>query len=585
MKKRRIMVFFKRIFGNFSLGKSLGIQMFAVSLILAGLGCINLYTNWTIEKQSNEANLKVLSMTLDQMDEQLITVENQMAGYLTGRASELVEIRKETRNKEYLYAILDKEMKKSFAANSWVQAVFLYNGEGNRMVSYRKVEYALLDEVRAFNESMIADGNLSTRSWFVRQLGNQVHVVRAMKMRDYYLLVYLDGEAFFHALEEGENPPFDKLFFTNENREVMGVTGLSEEAAAQLTQFKDELIYNQLSESYTMIVSSSGRTGISIGGLRYKTFLQQNIGVLQVLLGLFLILAVFYVTGWSLFNRRTLVGPVSKLVKAMEEVESGNLRTTVEEEAYYQEFRALNYQFNRMVSEIEKLKIDIYEEQINRQNAELKFLQLQINPHFFLNALNILYTLALTKQTDKSKELVAHLMTHSRYILKARKEKIQIGEELRHIENFIQIQRIRYAYPIRFCIQTDSPQGEADYDSYRIPPMLLYTFVENSVKYSLTEEAAGVSIVISVGTEEAVGKKLLKLRIEDRGAGYSKEVLPLLNSGEAILDQRGEEHYGVANVIQRLEILYQGSAAIRFGNGEEGGALVEILLPAEDEGS
>ena len=82
-----------------------------------------------------------------------------------------------------------------------------------------------------------------------------------------------------------------------------------------------------------------------------------------------------------------------------------------------------------MVSEIEKLKIDVYEEQLNRQNSELKFLLLQINPHFFLNALNILYTLALTRQTDKIKELVAHLMKHSRYILKARNEKIEVEED------------------------------------------------------------------------------------------------------------------------------------------------------------
>lgn len=97
---------------------------------------------------------------------------------------------------------------------------------------------------------------------------------------------------------------------------------------------------------------------------------------------MFMMLAVAYVVGWSWFNRKTLVHPVDKLVKAMEEVENGNLHVKVEEEAYYQEFRCLNYQFNRMVSEIEKLKIDVYEEQLNRQNSELKFLLLQINPHF-----------------------------------------------------------------------------------------------------------------------------------------------------------------------------------------------------------
>lgn len=130
MKKEKWETRVKRILGNISLGKSLGIQMLVVSLIIAGLGIISLYANRTIEKQANDANLKILSMTIDKIDEQILTAENQMASYLTSRRSELVEIKRNTANREYLYTILDKEMKNSFSANSWIQASFLYNSAG-----------------------------------------------------------------------------------------------------------------------------------------------------------------------------------------------------------------------------------------------------------------------------------------------------------------------------------------------------------------------------------------------------------------------------------------------------------------------
>ncbi len=65
-------------------------------------------------------------------------------------------------------------------------------------------------------------------------------------------------------------------------------------------------------------------------------------------------------------------------------------------------------------------------------------------------------------------------MKHSRYILKARNEKIEVEEELKHIENFIEIQRIRYTYPILF-----RREGEEELEDCLIPPMMLYTFVEN----------------------------------------------------------------------------------------------------------
>ena len=585
MKKEKWEAWGKRLLGNLSMGRSLGIQMLVVSLIMAGLGVISLYANRTIEKQANDANLKIVSMTVEKIDEQILTTENQMASYLTSRRSELVEIEKNTLNREYLYAILDKEMKNSFSANSWIQAGFLYNSAGRRMVSFRSSEYSLLADVRDYNQRIVSGKEVFSNDWVARKIGDKVYFVRTMRTLGYYLTVYMDGDSFLKVIEKGENNPFDVLFFTDENRNAISEAALSDEAKKRIRQFGQELIYNAPGETAAVIGSSSARTGLSLIGLRYKSFLQKNIGALQILLAFFMILAVAYIIGWSWFNRKTLVYPVDKLVKAMEEVEKGNLQVKVEEEAYYQEFRCLNYQFNRMVSEIEKLKIDVYEEQLNRQNSELKFLLLQINPHFFLNALNTLYTLALTRQTDKIKELVAHLMKHSRYILKARSEKIGVEEELKHIENFIEIQRIRYTYPIQFI-----REGEPELAGCLIPPMMLYTFVENSVKYGLVDEEEGVHITLRVekgqkeeekGTEACPG---YYFRLKDCGPGYAQEVLPVLNSGDTLLDRRGEEHYGVANVVQRLAILYHGEAEITFGNGSQGGAQVDIWIPGEKQG-
>lgn len=79
MKKEKWEAWGKRLLGNLSMGRSLGIQMLVVSLIMAGLGVISLYANRTIEKQANDANLKIVSMTVEKIDEQILTTENQMA--------------------------------------------------------------------------------------------------------------------------------------------------------------------------------------------------------------------------------------------------------------------------------------------------------------------------------------------------------------------------------------------------------------------------------------------------------------------------------------------------------------------------
>lgn len=62
-----------------------------------------------------------------------------------------------------------------------------------------------------------------------------------------------------------------------------------------------------------------------------------------------------------------------------------------------EEFEIVNQRFNSMMSQIEALKIDIYEERLSKQKTELQHLQLQLNPHFFLNSLNIIYNFAQEK--------------------------------------------------------------------------------------------------------------------------------------------------------------------------------------------
>ena len=76
----------------------------------------------------------------------------------------------------------------------------------------------------------------------------------------------------------------------------------------------------------------------------------------------------------------------------------------------------MNSTFNNMLEEIDKLKSDVYEEKISRQKAELKHLQGQVNPHFYLNSLNIIYTLARTGELELLEEMCTCLIDYFRYM-------------------------------------------------------------------------------------------------------------------------------------------------------------------------
>lgn len=99
------------------------------------------------------------------------------------------------------------------------------------------------------------------------------------------------------------------------------------------------------------------------------------------------------------------------------------------------------------------------------------------------------------------------------------------------------------------------------------------------MKYGLASEDKGISVQVRIDREVREGIPGILFQVKDQGNGFSEEILQKLAAGENIVDERGEEHYGIANAVQRLEILYQGKAWICFKN--DAGAKVEFWVPME----
>lgn len=173
--------------------------------------------------------------------------------------------------------------------------------------------------------------------------------------------------------------------------------------------------------------------------------------------------------------------------------------------------------------------------QLNSE-TELKFLKSQINPHFLFNCLNSIYALTL-KKSDDAPETVLKLSEMLRYLLyEAGEEKVTIDKEIRYLNNYLELERIRLGNrgKIIFEHHTDS-------DEYLIEPMLLMPFVENSFKHGLNKQATDgwVSIVLNVND----GKLHFVI------SNNKKETTEKKDSNEV-------GGIGLENVKKRLDILY-----------------------------
>lgn len=296
-------------------------------------------------------------------------------------------------------------------------------------------------------------------------------------------------------------------------------------------------------------------------------------------IGLIIILSLYLV-----FMRKMLFKPLHELILGMKKISLGMLDVRLKKGKTI-EFEFLGDTFNKMAEQIKTLKIDVYEEQLRVKQGELRQLQAQINPHFYMNSLNIIYNLAALNDTDSIKKMSLHLADYFRFIMRSNRDLITLAEELTHIENYITIQEMRF--PGRLACSFDVPESLR---SYSIAALTIQPFVENSIIHGFKNRRQLFQIQIHAEiVNDGESTEAFKLTIRDNGVGFSEEALAQLQLKQNIM-QGDSKSLGIMNVIDRLKLIYGNRAAIYFSNADQNqnsehtsGAVVTIMFPKQAE--
>ncbi|MGG1551851.1 sensor histidine kinase [Paenibacillus ferrarius] len=281
--------------------------------------------------------------------------------------------------------------------------------------------------------------------------------------------------------------------------------------------------------------------------------------------------AVVLLYFYNLFLKRILLAPMNALIKGMRKIMNGDFEVRLQEYPST-EFKFLIETFNTMVSQVRNLKINIYEEKLKAQSSEFKHLQAQINPHFYLNSLNIIYSLSMLGENRLVEKMAEHLADYFRFITRSHRDLITFGEELEHIRNYMEIQSLRF--PDKLTYALDIPEH---CKPVLIPPLTVQPFVENAIIHGMDRGSAVFHV--SIDAKWAEGDSLA-ISIIDNGRGFSPEQLNRFRQGE-FGTGTGSKNLGIWNVMHRLHMKYGGRAVVSFENGEERGAVIRIVLPAD----
>ena len=236
------------------------------------------------------------------------------------------------------------------------------------------------------------------------------------------------------------------------------------------------------------------------------------------------------------------------------------------------ELEQTNIQFKNLIRQIKKLKINVYENELEKKRFQITFLQHQIRPHFYLNCLTTISSMAQLEDFQNIESMVLFTSRYLRYLFQTDKDLVRLEYELSHIQAYLDIQQLRLGSFISYtCIMKDELKKSL------IPPLLLITFIENTIKYNpSTNETLEIQLL---ATKELLDNNpYLKIDIIDSGQGFPQNVLDsLLLKKSFNSDER--THIGITNSIQRLTLLYGDNHEIHFFNEKQGGAHIQLLIP------
>ncbi len=284
---------------------------------------------------------------------------------------------------------------------------------------------------------------------------------------------------------------------------------------------------------------------------------------------------------------RALIFPLNNLASSANKVSEGNFDAELPEIIYNDEIGIVIGAFNKMVISIrdyiERLKESLEKERYMQEkelmmeshlkDAQLKYLQAQINPHFLFNTLNAGAQLAMMEGADKTYEYVQTVADFFRYNVKNQRIEVTIGEEVNLVDNYIRILNVRFSGDIGYDKQVDERLLE-----YKMPSMILQPIVENAVNHGIREMADAGRITLRLYRQDGN----VCISIIDNGKGISLEDIDSILSGSYSPKEQQYDNNGIGmdNVIKRLRLFAEKEDVVEIISPGPGlGCEVVIHLP------
>ena len=374
----------------------------------------------------------------------------------------------------------------------------------------------------------------------------------------------------FHGLLDGKYAQSDVLILSRFFRPIYSSQSyLTQTLAPQLRQ---QLLAGKITDDaeYVYRISCHEPTGLYLVLRQPRLFTARTVRLLYTASLICMLVCVLISVMVSLPMSRQITSPLRRLMGAFDKVQQADLETQLSVEGT-DEFARLAARFNQMVLALKSNREELISNQQELNEAQIRMLQAQLNPHFLCNTLDTMKWISKINKVPQVAVMSTNLADILRFCISA-EEFVPLYRELEILERYIEIQKIRLSDD--FAFRQEIP--EELYDCL-VPKMILQPIVENAILHGLN----GVSGSVIRVTAREEGETLLRVTVTDNGRGFPEGML-----GRPYRRDKGlaKGHLGLYNVDMILRRNFGEDCGLILEPGDGGvGASVTAVLPIRYE--
>lgn len=432
------------------------------------------------------------------------------------------------------------------------------------MARNKNIAYSDLDDIESFFKQ-IDRGEIISSGWTAAEINKKGYLLKYYNYGEILIGAIVSQEKVQKILSYGQDTDTGIEFFvTNNEKEIICSSNPTWQYGQKIEENGNSVLREQkILDGEYLVMGSIQHVGL---GAQTPYFF---------IILFFLILVVVLLLFLRFFMNKEVIGPVKVLSDTSEKIQQGNLMVRPSYECWNQEMLELKETYAMMLNTIMDLKVQHYEKMIQVKDSELKYMHMQLKPHFFLNALSTINSMAYQNKNEEIHDFIQVFSENIRYMFRAGLRTVPLKEEIAHVEKYLDMQKLLYANS--FYAYYEMPE---QLEEYPIPQMLLHTFVENIFKHVIDINSF-TTIFIVCSLEEHNQESMLKIEVQNTGKCFEEETLRRINgTGE---DGNSSGGIGLMHTKEILSILYGQNSLIWLENEEPEGAKVTVWIPEKVE--